>query len=227
MSANYLYAVLGASPAGPLGVGLAGESLRTIECGRVIAVVGAMTVSPGVSPETLRGHDAVVRRLADRVEAVLPARFGSIASDDAVLCERLHAAADDLCGALARVASREQMILRVFSDEAPLPMAPVADVGDAGPGTRYLTTRASAQRAATVVAELAPLRPVLDRFVVAERVERHETAPLVASVYHLVARGSSGAYTRAVEDAARRLAGTRLTVSGPWAPYAFTPDTLG
>jgi hypothetical protein len=105
---------------------------------------------------------------------------------------------------------------------------PSADFsGEVGPGARYLAERAVAQRTAADVQELTPIRAVLDRYVVAERVERHQTPPLVASVYHLLARGTAAAYTAAVEDAARDLRGIRVTVSGPWAAYAFAPDALG
>lgn len=228
MSPLYLYALLDAKPAAPLGDGFTGEALRTIACGAVVAAVGGMSASPAVSPETLRGHDAVVRRLAQSVDAVLPARFGTLVADDRVLCERLEPALADLQAALARVAGREQMILRVFTDHAE--SAPPPDIDApiaAGPGARYLAERARAHRTMTDVAELAALRPVLDRFVVAERVERHQTPPLVASVYHLVPRGTSAEYAQAIEAAARTLAGVRVTVSGPWAPYAFAPDALG
>ena len=224
----YLYAVLGATPTAPLGEGLAGEALRTLDCGTVVAAVGVMTETPAVSPESLRGHDDVVRRLARSVDALLPARFGALAADDRVLCERLGRAAGDLREALARVRGREQMILRVFADGTGAARAPEIDASvAAAPGTRYLAERARAQRAATEVGELEPLRPILARFVTAERVERHHTPPLVASVYHLVARGASADYTTAVEDAARGLAGLRVSVSGPWAAYAFAPESLG
>jgi hypothetical protein len=228
VSPLYLYAVLGAAPAAPLGEGLAGEPLRTIDCGAMVAAVGLIAESPPVSPESLRGHDAVVRRLTVAVDALLPARFGTLAPDARGLCERLQRAAADLREALARVAGREQMILRVFTDAPDAAPPPAMDGSDAGgPGTRYLAERARAQRAAAAIGELAPLRPVLDRFVTAERVERHDAPPLVASVYHLVPRGAGAEYATAVEDAARRLSGMRVTVSGPWAAYAFAPETLG
>jgi Gas vesicle synthesis protein GvpL/GvpF len=228
VSPLYLYAVLGAAPAAPLGEGLAGEPLRTIDCGAMVAAVGLIAESPPVSPESLRGHDAVVRRLTGTVDALLPARFGTLAPDARGLCERLERAAVDLQEALVRVAGREQMILRVFTDGPGAAPPPAMDGSDAGgPGTRYLAERARAQRAATAIGELAPLRPVLDRFVTAERVERHDALPLVASVYHLVPRGAAAEYATAVEDAARRLSGMRVTVSGPWAAYAFAPETLG
>ena len=240
MSPLYLYAVLGAVPSADAGAGLAGEPLRLLQCGEVLAIAGEMSEAPSIAPDALRAHDAVVRRLAESTDAVLPARFGMIARDEVVLCSRLEHAASSLREALARVAGREQMILRVFRDpapsagapgtsasqDAPAPSADVAASATGGPGARYLAERASARRAAAEVPELYALRPVLDRFVTAERVDRHDAPPLVASVYHLLARGEAAAYTEAVEHAAADLHDVRITVSGPWVPYAFAPDAL-
>jgi hypothetical protein len=250
VSPLYLYAVLGAAPGGDAGTGLAGETVRFVDCGDgLLAAAGEMSAAPAIAPESLRAHDAVVRRLAARADAVLPARFGMLARDVATLRARLQHAAPSLRDALARVAGCEQMILRVFRDEPeardapPLPMrsdassrASVATRGrppgqehvdaSTGPGTRYLADRARAQHAAVDVPELAPLRAALARLVTAERVDRHAAPPLVASVYHLVPRGEAAAYTAAVETAADALPDVRISVSGPWAPYAFAPDAL-
>jgi hypothetical protein len=225
VSVSYLYAVLDTIPRTALGEGLAGEPVRAVRCADVVLAVGAMTETPAVSPEALRRHDAVVRRLADAVDAVLPARFGASAPDERSLCERLERTATGLREALAQVSGREQMILRVYASTAPAGGAtiPGAAGETAGEGTRYLLERARRRQAEADVAELAPLRPVLARLVTAERVERHHTPPLVASVYHLVPRGTSAEYTRTIEEAARPLASIRVTVSGPWAPYAFAP----
>ena len=233
MSPLYLYAVLAGAPAGPLGAGMLDEPLRLIDCDGVFAAAGELSSAPPLGPETLRGHDAVVRRLAAASEALLPARFGTITPDEAQLRDQLARGVEGLREALGRVAGREQMILRIFSttsrgpgsELAPPQAAAPADAG--GPGTRYLVERARTQQAAADLHELTPLRPVLDRFVVAERIERHERRPLIASVYHLVARGTGGSYRAAVDDAARTLSGIRVTVSGPWAAYAFAPEALG
>lgn len=178
-----------------------------------------MAAAPTLSPEVFRAHDAVVRGLARTVDAVIPARFGMLARTATALHE-----------ALARVTGREQMILRVYASsgkgiEAPPGHAPPLERADA-PGMSYLAERARAHRAAREVRELAPLRPVLDRFVSAERVERHAPPPLLASVYHLVARGAGDAYAKAVAEAASRLRDVRVTVSGPWAAYAFAPESF-
>src|SRR5262249_21921075 len=153
----------------------------------MVAAAGRIARAPSLVPEALRSHDAVVRRLAGVADALLPARFGAVARDETELCERLARASESLRDALARVSGREQMILRVFVDGAGAPSTPsmAAPGPEEGPGTRYLAERARAQREASQARELAPLRPVFDRFVAAERVERHDTPPLVASVYHL------------------------------------------
>jgi hypothetical protein len=223
----YVYAVLAAAPAGPLGVGLAGEPMRTVVCDAACVAISTMAAAPAVSPDVLRGHDTVVRRLAELVDAVLPARFGTILPDERAICERLDASADELRTALARVAGREQMILRIYSERArTAPEGTSVEATSGGPGARYLAERARAHHATTAVTELEALRPALARFVVAERVERHATPPLVASVYHLVRRGDAVPYAAAIEEATHTLVDVRVRVSGPWAPYAFAPDTL-
>jgi gas vesicle protein GvpL/GvpF len=236
VSPVYLYAVLGAVPETSLGEGIAGEPVRAVACDDVVLAVGAMAEIPVPSPEALRRHDTVVRRLATTVDAVLPARFGAVATDERVLCERLTRASTGLHDALARVSGCEQMILRVYVSSAASEasgggrgagaMSVDETVPHVGEGTRYLSERARQRKAGGEVAELAPLRPTLARFVTAERIERHQTPPLVASVYHLVRRGTGTDYAKAVADAAGPLLPVRVTVSGPWAPYAFAPAAL-
>jgi hypothetical protein len=110
------------------------------------------------------------------------------------------------------------MTLRVFGPRRRAPRA--AEAPRLGPGTRYLVAR----RRAHGIPELDPIRPLLDGLVSDERVQRHAAPPLVASVYHLVPRGRCAQYRAGVARAARRLAPLRLTVSGPWPPYAFGAD---
>jgi hypothetical protein len=224
VSPRYLYALLDAEPEAPAGVGLAGEPLRIVGCEGIFAVAGEMREAPTATPETLRGHDAVVRRLATVADAILPARFGMLATDDAELCERL-ARTGSLREALARVAGREQMILRVYSSSpaSGSKSTPPSPTEHAGPGTAYLAERARQARAMTEIAELTRLRDVLAAFVLEERIEHHDTPPLLASAYHLIARGRASEYATAVDRAADA-DGMRVRVSGPWAPYAFAPE---
>ena len=74
----YLYAIVGPAPAAPLGLGLRDEPLSLVAGGDIVAVVGAMDEPPAPTSAAVRGHDAVVRRLADLSAAILPARFGTV-----------------------------------------------------------------------------------------------------------------------------------------------------
>ncbi len=267
MSSLYIYALLGEPPRGAPGVGFAGETLRVVDCGGLLAAAGELDALPPLDIETLRAHDAAIRRLAERTGAVLPVRFGALVPDERALAERLAPRAGPLREALALVEGCEQMTLRVYRAGAPQraagpcaglpaeavlpeppPQAATADGGrlpggpatsatseakparpdgpdGGGPGTRYLAARRRAH-AARAVPEIDPLRPALAPLLRAERAERHDRPPLLASVYHLVCRGRAPAYATALEAAARRLAGVRVAASGPWPPYAFAPAPL-
>jgi hypothetical protein len=222
---RYVYALLAERPRGAAGDGLAAEPLCFVSVGGVLAAVGDLPAAPPVTRETLLAHDAVVRRLAGAVDAILPVRFGTLLEDETALADAVSARAARLREALDLVAGREQMTLRVFGATAAVEEPPALDPA-LGPGARYLESRRRESRRAADVPELMPLRGPLAGFVRAERVERHDAPPLCATVYHLVDRGRAAAYRAAVEACAEALAPTRVAVSGPWPPYAFTPEAL-
>lgn len=223
MSDVYVYALLAEAP--PPAAGLCDEPLRAVRIGDLIAAVGDMADRPSVNEATLRAHDAVVRRLADAVDAILPVRFGSLLSESS-LTTLLTSRARELRDALVLVAGREQMTLRVLGDAArPEAVTDVAGAADLGPGARYLATRRAEWRRAREVPEITSLRPALEPLVRAERVTRHDASPLLASVYHLIDRGSAAVYRDVVERWPQTP--VRLAASGPWPPYAFAPEALG
>lgn len=223
MSGLYAFALLSGRPRGPLGRGFGRESLRLVRCAGLLVTVSRLPATPATSLSALRRHDAVVRRLVRRADGVLPFRFGTFVDDRPTLARRLSARAPALRRALSLVAGREQMTLRVYGPPA-RPSRARRPASRHGAGARYLATRLAAARRRRSVPELAPLRAALGPFVVAERAERHDHPPLLASVYHLVERGRSRAYRRAVTTARARLGRVTLSVSGPWPPYAFAPD---
>ena len=226
MSEVYVYALLGQAPPLGTGAGLREEPLRVVRVGELVAAVGDMTDLPAVSEATLRAHDAVVRRLAGAVDAILPVRFGSLLSESS-LAALLAARAPELSEALALVTGREQMTLRVLGDAAAAGETPRDGVADdtLGPGARYLAARRAEWRRAREAPELAPLRPALGALVRAERVTRHDAPPLLASVYHLIDRGVAAEYQATVQSA--DLGSVRVIATGPWPPYAFAPEALG
>ena len=109
---------------------------------------------------------------------------------------------------------REQMTLRVQGKPVSLPPP------RGGPGTRWLEERRRTVR----IPELDPLRVALLGIERAERIERHETRQLVASVYHLIDRGNSAAYRSAV--ARNPIESMSIAVSGPWPAWSFVPDLV-
>lgn len=225
MSGLYVYAVVDERPPNPVGRGLAREKLLALPCGcGLFAVAGRMKQAPPLRGATLRGHDAAVRRLAEGAEAILPVRFGSFLADEAALRGLLEPYVKELGQALALVRGRVQMTLRVYGPEAPA-ARPAGEGADLGPGTGYLARRRGAAAAKEDPA-IARLRAALEGLVRAERLESHPAPPLLASIYHLVQKGSEPSYLEAVRGAAAAMAPVRVTASGPWAPYAFAPEAL-
>jgi hypothetical protein len=235
MSPLYVYAVLAETPEGPLPEGLAGERLRLVSCGGVLAAVGEVAGAPPLDAEALRAHDRTVRELAAGSFGLLPARFGSLSSDEASLCASLQAHQAALRSALDAVRGCEQMTLRMWwseggppervPDEA-LPESSLADAGAAGPGRRFLEARRARWDKRQSVPEVARVLQALAALRRSERVEWHDRPPLVASVFHLVPSGTAEAYRRAVAEAVAEEPRLRVSVTGPWPPYAFAPAEL-
>lgn len=186
------------------------EGLRLVPCGEVSAVVGDSEPDP-VTPEALAKHDAVVRRLAERFDAILPVRFGEAVLDDSELAKRLSSRAAQLLEALEKVRGCAQMTLRVFGEPGA-----IEEPTEGGPGTRYLEAR----RRMRTLPEIAPLLDALRPLVKDERTLRHDQGSYFGTAYHLVRRQDVPAYLSLVESVKTD---RRVTVSGPWAPYAFAP----
>jgi Gas vesicle synthesis protein GvpL/GvpF len=185
--------------------GAAGEPVVAIDLDGLFALAGEVAEAPATTAEGLRAHEAAVRRLADECAALLPARFGSVA-------ERLDLAGrrDELLQALDLVRGREQMTLRVYGPQA---------AADRSSGTAFLESR----RRERGVPEIDPLRAAVRALVHAERVETHDASGLRASVYHLIRRGSSPDYLRAVQSV---LLDVKVVPSGPWPAWSFAPEAV-
>ena len=223
MSGVYLYALLSGPPAGDMGCGVCAEPLRIVRLGGLVALVGDVNELPTPSVVALRAQDAVLRRLAAVLDAVLPVRFGTLMADDTALAEALEPRRPQLARALGHVTGCEQMTLRVWGEVALAVVPPSADASG-GPGARYLAGRRHAHAHARRLPELDPLRPWLGDLVRDERVERHDRPPLLATVQHLIPRGAGPRYIDTVNGGREAVQPWRLSVTGPWLPYAFTED---
>ncbi len=221
MSGLTVYALVAgetSAPSIPLEPGL-----RLVPCGELLAVVGE-TEWGAATPEALATHDALVRRLAGRFEALLPARFGERVRGEEELAGLLGPRTRPLAEALERVRGCAQMTLRVFGEALPEPVAAFPEASGAStPGTRYLEARRRDLERSRSLPEIEPLLEILRPILRGERIERRGQGRLLGSAYHLVKRDDVEAYRRAVQDSGPRLGGRKVAFSGPWPPYAFAP----
>lgn len=204
--------------------GVAGERLRSITEGTLTAIVGELARPFRASADSLRRYDGTLRALAARLPALLPARFGTCFDNPDELAFVLRSRRSSLNRALAHVRNRAQMTVRIVGGRGagergvPETASGAAAVRNtATTGAAYLRDRAAAAAAERDVPGFDSVREAVSRFIRDERVEKRAG---VATVYHLVPRGSVVAYRRAVERAAAA-AGLQIIVSGPWPPYAF------
>jgi hypothetical protein len=209
----YVYALTD-RPAAPFDV--AGQQVDFIDIGDVFAAATTMTAMPKLSEAALREQHDIVAAIAARVEAILPARFGSLVAHDEL--ERIVALRREaIAEALALVAGREQMTLRVFGDPQPPQLERALSVTT---GTEYLQQRAAGLNLPASVRSLVDaVRPLIR----AERLVRGEGG-VMATLYHLVTRGASVPYRDALEPLRAAFPGPGFIVSGPWPPFAFAPE---
>ncbi len=220
----YLYALVDGEPSGPLGEGIGGEPLHLLRPIGLAAIAGALPGRPQADREALERQDAVVRRLAERFGAILPARFGEVFADETSLAGRLAPREREVAAALALVRGCVQMTLRVFGEPAPILEPEPAG----GPGARYLAARRRQSERAHSLPEIDPLREALRPLLRAERIERHAGAgPLLGTVYHLVTRARTGDYLAVLAEEQEKIGGRRVAATGPWPPYAFAPEAGG
>ena len=83
--------------------GASGARVRSVNAGATSALVAECKGPLSPTVRALRGHDAVVRRIARVAPAVLPVRFGTLVDSDRSLVALLDAWSDDLEKALALV----------------------------------------------------------------------------------------------------------------------------
>jgi hypothetical protein len=219
MTVLYLYAVMDRTATlEPVGPGVGGELVTVRPVSGLTVAVGAVDGPPGCGEEALRRHDAVVRRLFAAGRDPLPLRFGQSVKDREALQVLVETGEPSLRRALDLIRGCAQMTLRVYGPP-PATDVPLDTERETGAGTRHLRALASARQ----VPEFGSLRTRCAAFVRAERLQPSRRGPLRASLYHLVRRTDLPAWREAV--AASPIEDARLTVTGPWPPYAFAEET--
>jgi len=210
----YVYALVDERPAGRPGRGIGGTvSSRAVPGG--FAVVERRADVPPAEFGVLKKHDSLVSRIASKVPAILPVRFGTLLEMEEIE-EALQDREEEIADAFTAVRGRVQFTWRSGRREGRTP-APTSRITS---GTAYLRQAAAA---AAPPAVFRSIREKLRPLIVSERYQAPASA-LPGALYHLVDRGAVERY---------RLIGAGLTagnplarMTGPFPPFAFTPDLL-
>ena len=187
-----------------------------------------------------RAHDGVVEVVTRRADAV-PLRLATVYHDDERVGEVLEEGHDRFDRALRRLAGRLEFGVKVYAEPAartpehareadePSPSA----AGDS-PGRAYLRRRRAQRRrhddvwqAASALVERADT--ALSEWAEAREVHRPQDASLsgvpgenVMNAAYLVSAEHAREFLRTMDRLRdEAAAGTRIEVSGPWAPYSF------
>jgi hypothetical protein len=196
-----------------------GHLVEFVKCGDLYAAVERAERAPVVSEQALRSQHGVIAELSARVDALLPVRFGAFVEAgelESIVSRRQEVIAD----ALRLVRGRSQMTVRLLREDAQRGTATLQPATRPQSGTDYLEGRR--QLRAVLPSSLAAVSGAVRGLVVTERCEVGRGG-LSFMLYHLVDREDVQRY-RDCAAAVKEPADGTLTVTGPWAPFAFAPD---
>jgi hypothetical protein len=210
----YVYAITGDTSA-PFEC--EGHRIDFVEAGDVAAAVERTRTAPKLSEAALRTQHAIVMCIAERVQDILPVRFGGLV-DHRELERLITSRRAGIQAALDLVRGRVQMTVRVRDDALATRRPEVTRPVVASTGTAYLEARRAAV-VQPVPPSAASARDAVRHLV---RAEHHDSDQRrgVASVYHLIERDCVSEYQRILSG----IQPEALTVTGPWPPFAFAPD---
>jgi hypothetical protein len=188
-----------------------GRRVESIDIEGVSVVAERRDEAPPVSEAELQRQHAIVHRIAAAAPAVIPARFGALV-DMVELTAILRQRRDLIMTTLDHVRDRVQMTLRI-----PSGAASAVEDGRAS-GREYLERRREQL--------MPPAPPHAERTLNELRGlivdERRKLDRGVLSLYHLIALSDVGQY----RDTVHQVGAPGIVLSGPFAPFAFTPDLL-
>jgi hypothetical protein len=220
----YVYALTDSPPDLTDLSGLQHERLETAALDRAFAIIGR--VADGVPPtrKTLEAQDRLVRAMHERSQSLLPARFGTLVTDENALRRHPALQADVLGPALERVRGREQMTLRIVTDRpaaASVTNEPSIDPTSESAGRRYLEQRRARE---ALPEEARAVTRAVAAITRGERSQRGSVPGVLATVYHLIDRGRGDDYRAKVAKANTLRPGVTVIVNGPAPAYAFGPE---
>jgi hypothetical protein len=196
---------------GPVDTAIDGGPLQDIDIGGIHAICERRSTAPPLTDDALRRQHANVIAISRHVRAVLPARYGALLKRDE-LQQLLRNNSGAIRRGLDDVRDRVQMTVRVLGSAAKQVQTPMSS------GREYLERRRR---------DASPLLPpraqefidAVGPFVVRQRQECGAPG-LIISLYHLVDSQKIPEY----KTVARETGGTEIIATGPWPPFAFTPQ---
>jgi len=233
----YVFALVDAIPSGRAGRGLTGAlSIRRIA--GAFAIVERRADVPPMEFGSLKKHQEVVGRIASRVPAILPVRFGTLL-ESADLEESVRDRDEEIAEAFDLVRDRVQFTwrrqVRGARGKAEGALretrgARRAD-GDSTSETRADQPTSGAEYLRQAARAAAPAPPAAFRALgatlgplVAARRYQPGTAVLAEAVYHLIEKKHVTRYLAAADSL--KTSSPALVMSGPWPPFAFAPEIL-
>jgi hypothetical protein len=220
----YVFALVDAIPSGRAGRGLTG-ALSIRKLAGAFALVERRADVPPTEFGSLKKHQEVVGRIASRVPAILPVRFGTLL-ESADLEESVRDRDEEIAEAFDMVRDRVQFTwrrrvrgARRRADGDSKSETP-ADLPKSG--AEYLRQAARAASPAPPASYRA-LGATLGPLVAARRYQPG-TAVLAEAVYHLVEKKHVRRYLAAADSL--KSSSPALVMSGPWPPFAFAPEIL-
>jgi hypothetical protein len=213
------------------------EGTRLVRHRDVAALIGEVPPGRQLATAALREHWRILEALAAEV-TVLPVRFGTATrGEDAVVPELLEPRHDALAGALAGLAGKVQLTVKGFYDgetmlrdvvaRSPAIARLRAQVAELPEAAAYAKRIQLGQLVAGEVEQArerdgALVRDRLEGLAVASRLERTSGPDAAVNMAFLVERRGIGAFSQAVAQLGRELAGyVRLRYVGPLPPYGF------
>jgi hypothetical protein len=201
------------------------RTIESVAAGDMFALAERTDRTLPISEGMLREQHDIILKLAERAPAILPARFGSLVTEDE-LQQIVALRAQQLRAAFDLVRGRQQMTVRLVGAAEPVqPSARHAAAAATGSGARYLAERRTAAG--------YPLPDAVERLaravrsiVVAEKTEPGRDG-VRAVLYHLIDRGQSAKYCRMLARAGAGVDPFAVKVTGPFPPFAFVPELLG
>ncbi|MFF5505051.1 GvpL/GvpF family gas vesicle protein [Streptomyces roseolus] len=231
------------------GGGVDGHGVRLVPGGGLVALVSAVPAAafdeeplrrrlehlPGLE-ELARAHHAVVDAAFAR-SPVLPLRLATVYTDAERVSGMLLAHRDAFIEMLTWLDGHVELGVKVFVDPAAASSAahpsPAPEPEPASPGRAYLQRRRRQRRgtedlyraAEAVTGQVTRAGRETARAVLAHRTQQGELSAgsgvNVANHAYLVPAHAEARFRADVEAAGSGVAGVRVEITGPWAPYSF------